>query len=203
YPEAASRMMTVPNGWDADTLADAAAPTARVGEGESRPRFTFVGTITEEQPIEKMVEGFHRAREHPGLENAELRLYGYFGFFGAAPSQLRARFALGEEGGAVGEESGAAGDGDEGLLAPGVRHYGPVSKTAVAGVYAEADVLVFLNGGGRFVTSGKIFEYMAAGRPIVSVHPPGSAAEEILRGYPLWFNPGGLDPAEIAASMAE
>lgn len=188
YPEAADRMMTVLNGWDADTLPAAAEPppAARTAPGGHAPRFTFVGTVTSEQPIEALAEGFARAREHADMGRAALDLYGYFGFFKESDAALRRRFG--------GEPGGEA-------LAPGVRYRGPVSKTALADVYRDSDVLVFLNGGGRYVTSGKIFEYMAAGRPIVSVHTPGSAAEELLRGYPLWFNPGGLDPAAVAASM--
>ncbi|QFG27070.1 glycosyltransferase family 4 protein [Actinomadura sp. WMMB 499] len=191
YPRAADRMMTVLNGWDADTLPATAEPppAARAGASEGAPRFAFVGTVTAEQPIEPLVEGFARAREHPGTARAVLDFYGYFGFFKDAGDRLRGRFAA------------AAEPEEDGELAPGVRHRGPVPKTALADVYRDADVLVFLNGGGRYVTSGKIFEYMAAGRPIVSVHTPGSAAEELLRDYPLWFNPGGLDPADIAASM--
>ncbi|WP_026403711.1 glycosyltransferase [Actinomadura rifamycini] len=188
YPEAAGRMMTVLNGWDADTLPAAEPPpAARTAPGGHAPRFAFVGTVTSEQPIEALAEGFARAREHAGMERATLDLYGYFGFFKESDAALRRRF-----GGEPGGED----------LAPGVRYRGPVPKTALAGVYRDSDVLVFLNGGGRYVTSGKIFEYMAAGRPIVSVHAPGSAAGELLRDYPLWFDPGGLDPAAVAASMA-
>jgi glycosyltransferase involved in cell wall biosynthesis len=48
---------------------------------------------------------------------------------------------------------------------------------------------------------GKIFEYMASGRPIVSVHAPDIAAREVLTGYPLWFDPNSLDPREIAQAI--
>ncbi|GLZ09067.1 hypothetical protein Acsp03_65330 [Actinomadura sp. NBRC 104412] len=196
YPQAADRMMIVLNGWDTDTLAEIAEPppAARAERGGRPLRFSFVGTITEKQPIEELVEAFVRAREYPDVAGAELDLYGYFGFFRGAVEPLRRRFAEA----ASGEERR-----DEGYIAPGVRYRGPVSKTDLADVYRDSDVLVFLNGGGRYVTSGKIFEYMAAGRPIVSVHAPGSAAEELLKDYPLWFNPGGLDPADIASSMVE
>ncbi|WP_217711194.1 glycosyltransferase [Actinomadura sp. NAK00032] len=212
HPHAADRMMTVLNGWDADTLPSIAEPppAAREAAGAAAeghaPRFTYVGTVTDQQPIEPLVEGFSRAREHPDMADASLDFYGYFGFFKASVKVLRNRFAaaaaVAGRAGAEPGEGGGEGAEDDGVLAPGVRYRGPVSKTELAGVYRDSDVLVFLNGGGRYVTSGKIFEYMAAGRPIVSVHTPGSAAEELLRGYPLWFNPGGLDPADIAVSMA-
>ncbi|MFI0366730.1 glycosyltransferase [Actinomadura sp. 1N219] len=197
YPRAADRMMIVLNGWDTDTLPATAEPPpfARAAAGEGAPRFSFVGTITDQQPIEEMVEGFTRAREHFEMKSASLDLYGYFGFFRGADNALRKRFAADD-----GSEASAGSEGEH-TFAPGVRYCGPVSKTELADVYQNSDVLVFLNGGGRYVTSGKIFEYMAAGRPIVSVHSPGSAAEELLRDYPLWFNPGGLDPADIADSM--
>ncbi|MEU5990648.1 glycosyltransferase [Spirillospora sp. NPDC047418] len=193
YPGQADRMIVVPNGWDADTFPAAAEPppTAAVSDGRPAPRFSYVGTLTGKQPVEPMVEAFGRAREHPDMAGAELDLHGYLGFFKRSDGGLRKRLAA------------ASGDGEPGTqdLAPWVRYRGPVSKTEIAEVYRTSDVLVFLAGGARYVTSGKIFEYMAAGRPIVSVHAPGSAAEEVLRDYPLWFNPGGLDPGDIAASM--
>ncbi|MFG2088484.1 MULTISPECIES: glycosyltransferase [unclassified Spirillospora] len=205
YPRAAGRMMTVLNGWDADTLPETTEPppAARAGTGGHAPRFSFVGTITDQQPIEELVEGFARAREHSDLVRAELGFHGYFGFFKGAETVLRRRFAAGPGPGPGTGTGTGTGDGDGRVLAPGVRYRGPVSKTDLVDVYRDSDVLVFLNGGGRYVTSGKIFEYMAAGRPIVSVHAPGSAAEELLRDHPLWFNPGGLDPADIAVSMVE
>ncbi|SNT55006.1 Glycosyltransferase involved in cell wall bisynthesis [Actinomadura meyerae] len=195
HPHAAGRMMTVLNGWDADTLPSIAEPppAAREAARAHAPRFSYVGTVTDQQPIEQLVEGFSRAREHPHMADASLDFYGYFGFFKNSAKVIRNRFAA---------AGGGEAAGDDGVLAPGVRYRGPVSKTDLADVYRDSDVLVFLNGGGRYVTSGKIFEYMAAGRPVVSVHTPGSAAEEVLRDYPLWFNPGSLDPADIAASMA-
>lgn len=208
HPRVADRMMTVLNGWDADTLPRSAAPppAARATAGEHAPRFSFVGTVTDQQPIEELIEGFSRARAHSDMRAATLNFYGYFGFFQGTDNKLRRRFAVAAEAAAAAagdQEAGGGEDDGEGgeVLAPGILHRGPVSKTALADVYQDSDVLVFLNGGGRYVTSGKIFEYMAAGRPIVSVHTPGSAAEELLRGYPLWFNPGGIAPADIAASM--
>lgn len=191
YPGQADRMMIVPNGWDADTLADHPEPPPTAVAGDRAPRFSYVGTLTGKQPIESMITAFGRARTHPDLAEAELGLYGYLGFFNGADRDLRKRFIVETD----------DPDQDEQVVVPWVQYHGPVSKTEIAEVYQHSDVLVFLAGGARYVTSGKIFEYMAAGRPIVSVHAPGSAAEEILRDYPLWFNPGGLDPADIAASM--
>ncbi|THV31984.1 glycosyltransferase [Glycomyces paridis] len=181
YPAAAERMMTVPNGWDPDCLD----PLAAGAPGTGPLSYAYVGTLTVNQPVRCMVDGFRAmtaAGDHP---DATLDLWGHLGFFTHSPARLRADFGLEFDG-----------EGD-------VRYRGPVSKTAVGEAYAEADVLVFLAGGSKYVTSGKIFEYMAVGKPIVSVHEPGSAAEPMLRDYPLWFRPKRLDAEEVARAMAE
>ncbi|WP_395104641.1 glycosyltransferase [Actinomadura sp. SCN-SB] len=194
YPDQAERMLVVPNGWDADTLpATVKPPPVARSREKTAPRFSYLGTLTGKQPIEPMLEAFGQAREHPDMAGAELGLHGYLGFFKGSGRGLNRRLA----------EAFADAEGDGQGPTSWLRYHGPVSKIEVAEVYRTSDVLVFLAGGARYVTSGKIFEYMAAGRPIVSVHAPGSAAEEVLRGYPLWFNPGGLDPADIAASLIE
>ncbi|GAA4233751.1 hypothetical protein GCM10022254_36920 [Actinomadura meridiana] len=234
YPRVADRMLVVPNGWDSDTLVGAPEPPAKIRDGqeERRPRFSYVGTLTGKQPIEAMIDGFGRAREHPDLAGAQLDLHGYLGFFKGADVNLLHRLTSrpdepaeaeqseqgeqnqeteqGQEAAQSQEAAPVSPDKQETVseqggqdLAPGVNYCGPVSKTELFEVYRNSDVLVFLAGGARYVTSGKIFEYMAAGRPIVSVHASGSAAEEVLRDYPLWFNPGGLEPEAIAASMVE
>jgi hypothetical protein len=77
----------------------------------------------------------------------------------------------------------------------GVVFGGPVARADVAATYAGWDALLFLITGGRYMTSGKVFEYMATGLPIMSVHEPDHGALEVLRGYPMWTPP----PAKIAA----
>ena len=201
YPDVADRMMVVPNGWDPDVLPtveknDAEEPVAAEtgqDQDQDQPRplkFAYLGTLTAKQPVEEMAEAFKIARRHPDLADAELQLHGHLGFFKNSPGALKARLGLDDEG-----------ERPEGVEDTGLRYLGPVSKTEVGRVYEEADVLVFLAGGGRYVTSGKIFEYMASGHPIVSVHQPGIAAQDVLEGYPLWFNANSLDVDALAASM--
>ncbi|URN16055.1 MULTISPECIES: glycosyltransferase [Streptomyces] len=196
YPEVADRMMVVPNGWDADVLpettgepADERPAEEAAGQRRAPLKFTYLGTLTAKQPVEEMAEAFKIARRHPDLAGAELQIHGHLGFFKNSPGTLKARLGLQD------------GPRPEGVEDTGLRYCGPVSKTEVGRVYEEADVLVFLAGGGRYVTSGKIFEYMAFGHPIVSVHQPGIAAQDVLDGYPLWFNANSLDVEELAASM--
>ena len=184
YPTDAAKMMIVPNGWDPDVLTSTGSDHV-----PSKPlRFGYVGTITTAQPVQEMVDAFRIARAHPALSGAILDLYGHLGFFRAGNVHLTQSLNVDDEGRVGGPETG-------------VVYRGPVSKTEVAEVYAEADVLVFLAGGAKYVTSGKIFEYMANGKPIVSVHAPGIAAAEVLAGYPLWFNADSLDPDDVAQAM--
>jgi glycosyltransferase involved in cell wall biosynthesis len=179
YPGAADRMLVVPNGWDPDLLS--------LGPIEARNagplRFGYLGTVTAKQPVEAMAAAFDRARTHPDLAGAELNVHGHLGFFRHSHAGFLRRLGLSE-----GPDTG-------------IRLRGPVSKTDVSPVYASSDVLVFLAGGGRYVTSGKIFEYMATGLPIVSVHAPDIAAREVLRDYPLWFAADSLDVDQLARSF--
>ena len=191
YPKAADRMMVVPNGWDPDLLEVTPAEEQTVAEPGRPLKFGYLGTVSSKQPVEEMAAAFELARQHPDLADAELHIFGHLGFFRHSRSSFMPRLGL-----------TANGDPDPDRDT-GVRLRGSVSKTEVSSVYAESDVLVFLAGGGRYVTSGKIFEYMATGRPIVSVHAPDIAAREVLEGYPLWFSADSLEPQQVANSIIE
>jgi glycosyltransferase involved in cell wall biosynthesis len=181
YPQAAERMHVMLNGWDPDVLPE----VPDIAADENRPlSYSYIGTLTANQPVDALFAGFRAMADrgrHPG---ATLDLYGHLGFFAKYEGRMRASIGLDE-------------DSDR------IRHHGPVSKAEIGRAYGASDVLVFLVGGSKYVTSGKIFEYMATGRPIVSVHESGSAAEELLRDYPLWFNPGSLETDAVAAAMAD
>lgn len=181
YPQAAERMHVMLNGWDPDVLPE----VPDIAADEHRPlSYSYIGTLTANQPVDALFAGFRAMADrgrHPG---ATLDLYGHLGFFAKYEGRMRASIGLDE-------------DSDR------IRHHGPVSKAEIGRAYGTSDVLVFLVGGSKYVTSGKIFEYMATGRPIVSVHESGSAAEELLRDYPLWFNPGSLETDAVAAAMAD
>ena len=83
----------------------------------------------------------------------------------------------------------------------GISYAGPVSKTRVREVYARFDVCLLVLGTGRYVTSGKVFEYLPTGLPVVSVHDPGNAASDVLREYPLWFPVAALTAEAIADAL--
>lgn len=176
YSAAAERMHVVANGYD--------EPAAEVdGRRPGTPlRFTYVGTISAKVPVPELVAGWRRGREQePLLVDAVADLYGYLGFYGAAHPELTVALSTGAE--------------------VGVHYRGPVSKTRVSEVYAASDALLLVLGTGRYVTSGKVFEYLSTGLPIISVHDPGNAVSDVLTGYPLWFPAADLSPDGVAAAL--
>ncbi|MFC8922699.1 glycosyltransferase [Cellulosimicrobium sp. NPDC057127] len=182
YPDAANRMFVVPNGHDGSVRPSGAVPP---GDGEPL-RFGYIGTVSSRVPVTEFIAGWRRARTRQNvLAGATADVYGYVGF-DDAPSQQRTLLAEAE---AEGEQLG-------------VRFRGPVRKSDVSATYASFDALLLILGTGRYVTSGKVFEYLATGLPIVSVHDPTNAASEVLQDYPLWFPAASLSADDIADALA-
>ncbi|MCM0675563.1 glycosyltransferase [Micromonospora phytophila] len=178
YPFAADRMTVVPNGWEPEFIG---RPEFRAPDPDRPLRFGYLGTVTPYLPLDILFEGWRRARTDPLMAGAELHVHGHLGFFAQTAESLREQLAQHES--------------------VGVRYRGPFGKADVAEVYAETDALVFCVPGAKYVTSGKVFEYMAAGKPVVSVHEPDIAASEVLKGYPLWFAGDRLDADAVAESF--
>ncbi|MDQ1699350.1 MAG: hypothetical protein QOG34_1213, partial [Frankiaceae bacterium] len=184
YPEVADRMLVVENGWEPTLLGDVLA----LQPHHDRPlQFGYLGTMTERVPLAEFFAGWRLARAEPLLSDAGVRLFGHLGYFNTSSAILRATLPI-----------------DEGI---GVSYEGPVAKTEVAAAYDSVDVLLLALAGSKYVTSGKVYEYMATGKPIVSVHVPEAAASDVLRGYPMWFpcsdlSPGGIRDALIKAADA-
>lgn len=178
YPFAAERMQVVPNGWEPELLG---RPEYRASDPNRPLRFSYLGTVTSYLPLEALVGGWRLARSHPLLADAELNVHGHLGFFPGAGASLQPRLDAGADAGVV--------------------YRGAFAKTDAARLYAETDALVFCVPGAKYVTSGKVFEYMATGKPIVSVHEAGIAAADVLKGYPLWFTGSGLDEESVAQSF--
>lgn len=178
YPKAAERMTVVPNGWEPEILGRATYP----GPVAGRPlRFGYIGTITEAMPLKVLFDGWRAAKQHPDLADATLELYGHLGFFKQSADSLSDQIPLHED--------------------LGVTYHGPLAKTDVGDAYRSLDALVFCVPGAKYVTSGKIFEYMATGKPIVSVHAPDIAAADVLTGHPLWFGLDRLDAQAVSNAM--
>ena len=132
-------------------------------------------------PLDVLFDGWRAAKAHPEFADATLELYGHLGFFKQSADPLIDKIPL-----------------DEGL---GITYHGPLAKTDVGDAYRSLDALVFCVPGAKYVTSGKIFEYMATGKPIVSVHAPDIAAVDVLTGHPLWFGIDRLDAQAVGNAM--
>lgn len=180
HPGESEKMHVVANGFD--EYGTSLQVPVRDGRAEGLV-FGYIGTITPKVPLETLIRGWARARrDEPALAGARLELRGYLGHFGAG--EVETQRLVGE------------------AAADGIRYLGPVAKTEIAETYRGFDALVLALGTGRYVTSGKVFEYAATGIPVVSVHDPGNAASDVLRGSPSWVPSRSLSVDDVAAALA-
>jgi glycosyltransferase involved in cell wall biosynthesis len=180
FPASADRMHVVANGFDPHLVPEPSTTAPDAGRGLT---FGYIGTVSPKVPLRNFIDGWRQARESDDLlRRSRAVVRGYLGYYSTPRADLLSQLH-------------EAADAD-------VRYLGPVAKTQIRSAYEDFDVLLLMLGTGRYVTSGKVFEYIATGLPIVSVHDPGNAASDVLRGYPLWFPCADLEPASIAAALA-
>jgi hypothetical protein len=177
YPVAAQRVRVVENGLAEEVVGDVGftplAPEAPV-------RIGYVGTVRADLPIEEFLDGWALARKEGELHAASMDFYGYLGFFTQNEAVIRARLESGVE---------------------GVHYRGPVPQTRLGEVYAGLDVLVMLLPSSRYMTAGKGYDYMAAGRPVIGVHDPRNHTTEVFRDYPLFFSTPTVDAASVRDAL--
>ena len=182
YPASATRMHVVANGWDPDLLGTVPLPR-RIPEPGEGLRFAYLGTITSKVPVVELLEGWRLAVDEGAVPaGSSLVLGGHLGYFSVPQGDLS-------------DVVRAAAD-------VGVRYVGPVAKAGVRQFYAEADALVLALGSGRYVTSGKVYEYIATGRPIVAVHDVRNATSAVLADDPLVARATDLTPRGVASAFA-
>ena len=102
--------------------------------------------------------------------------YGYLGFFTQNEAAIRSRLESGVE---------------------GVSYRGPVPQTELGRVYSGLDVLAMLLPSSRYMTAGKGYDYMAAGRPVIGVHHPRNHTTEVFADYPLFFGTPEVDATSV------
>lgn len=180
FPAVADRMHVVANGYE--SYGEPLAVPVRTGR-EQGLVFGYIGTITDQVHIDVLLAAWEQARGAAPLAGAQLELFGYLGHF----SESSARLSTAIE---------AARD-------HGVAYRGPVGKSEIGRTYRELDALVLALGTGRYVTSGKVFEYAATGLPIVSVHDPGNAATQVLETSPAWVGARSLAVDDVARALVE
>ena len=179
YPDAAARYHVVSNGYD-DAVAT--LPLPRKPDPASGLVFGYLGTIYGPMPLRQSLEGWRAARGESELN---------------ARSSLVIRGRLGH----YVTPDAASLDTINEFAGDGVSYGGPVSKTAVSGVYNGFDALLLALSSSPYITSGKVFEYAATGLPITSVHEPTTAVSSILDGHGAWFPSDDLSAEAIAAAF--
>ncbi|WP_336645106.1 glycosyltransferase [Microbacterium sp. USHLN186] len=180
HPAFEERMRTVANGFD--QYGEPLQVPVRAERGQGLV-FGYIGTITPNVPLDVLLDGWRRARAvEPALTGSRLVLRGYLGHFGAVDARAAARI--------------------DAAAADGVSYDGPVGKSEIARAYRGFDALVLALGTGRYVTSGKVYEYAATGIPVVSVHDPGNAATEVMQDSPAWVPARSLNASAVAEAFA-
>jgi hypothetical protein len=176
YPEQSDRIKSVRNGFDP-------MPAFERHQRDPNEGLTigYLGTSSFTATMMKnLLQGWHAARMiEPILEKSKLVFRGHFGISTARGTHLILRMILDAE-------------------KDGVSYDGPVPKAQVGEVYAGWDGLMMIQPGAEYVTSGKVYEYVSTGLPIMSVHAPNHAANDVLADYPLWVPPPERWTPELA-----
>lgn len=177
HPRSADRFRVVANGFDRAFLPE------RAPVRSERPlTLGYLGTIYGPMPVRETFEGWRLARRQSSLvANARFEIAGRLGHYSEPDSELLALI--------------------ESYRGDGVSYVGPVAKAEVGSTYAGFDALALILGKSRYVTSGKVFEYVATGLPVAALHDPETASSAVLAGYPLAHAVGDLRPDSIAETL--
>ncbi|MGH3650093.1 MAG: glycosyltransferase [Acidimicrobiia bacterium] len=175
YPASSHKHRVVYNGYDADSIPH--FPPKPPGPVSGPLRFGILGTVNDRWPLEPIFDAWISTRPELPM-GSTLVLGGYLGYFARSQDLLEAY--LPEE-------------------AMGFRYLGPVPKSEVADFYSSLDVVVLPVPGGPMVTSGKVFEALALGKPVVCVQAEGGGARVLLQGNPLGF---GAEPDTASVGEA-
>lgn len=162
YPESADKQYVVYNGFDPESVQTESARKAPNGP----ITFGMLGTVNDRWPLEPILEAWLDCRTDLPA-GSELILGGHLGYFARSREPLEALLP------------------DERF---GFRYVGPINKRAVSDFYASIDVVVVPVPGGTMVTSGKIFEALALGIPIVCVQEKNGGARRLITDHPLAFS---------------
>lgn len=174
YPALAERIHVVRNGFDVDSVPPPS-------DAASRPlTFGHLGRISFGPDLLTIVlKAWRTARAtEPLLADAHFEVVGHIAAGARRETSAVAQLLL-----------EAADDG--------VSFSGPAAKADVGNVYRRWDATVLIVIGGRYMTTGKVYEYAATGLPIVAVHEPDHDATRVLDGYPLLAGPPSLDHDDI------
>ena len=174
--------IAIENGFDPEFIneGDDVAVSHRGADevGESGATFLYIGTVIPEKfDWAGLLRRWKQAQRMLPF-TASLDIYGHLGFSSRQADQMESTFR-----------------------SDGVRHHGSVPKADVYGLYAQADALVLPMYESPYVTSGKVYEMLATGKPILAIGPATAGAMVPVRGYPKLVRTSGDDPRELAAAV--
>lgn len=177
FPQFADRFHVVENGWDPGAVAtDTIPPTP----GEA-VRMGYVGLIPSNFPMTTVLAAWEQVRSSTDIP-LELQFTGPLGYEVDSPKWRHMAELV--------------------AAAPGVSWRGHLSRSELAGVYAELDALLLAKEGGAMVTGGKTYEYAATGLPIAGLIDPGSDAVRVLSAYPRLHLTESLTDEAAATALA-
>ncbi|HLZ26949.1 MAG TPA: glycosyltransferase family 4 protein [Chloroflexota bacterium] len=101
-------------------------------------------------------------------------------------------------------DPGARAELERSGLADRIRYRGQLEHASTIQAMRAADVLLLVANttpGAEATVPGKLFEYMAVGRPVLAIAPPDSSTADVLNQTGIgWLAPSG-DPAAIASAL--
>ena len=170
YPAFADRIRVARNGFDIESVP----ASLREPDPENGLDFGYLGSVNFRSSFLATILGaWHDAREKDDLmARSRFEIRGHIGMGHAREANAH-----------VNVINRAAQDG--------VIFGGSVANSDVAATYARWDALVLMLVGGKYVTSGKVYEFAASGLPILSAHEAEHDASEVLKDRPMWSGPVG------------
>jgi glycosyltransferase involved in cell wall biosynthesis len=174
----AARTTCIYNGYDADDFQ----PSASEPVAQDRFRFAYVGTLWALTDVAPLIEGLRLFADRSPQLAATLEVV----FAGRRTEAQTAILAS------------AAGLPFKVTLLDYVDHVSAVE------ILKSSDALCLLLSdvpGAERVVPAKLFEYMAARRPLVAIAPPGEA-RDLLEAHPASYGCEPSEPSAIAASIA-
>ena len=182
YPGRAGRLEVIENGVDLDE------PWRREPTPPRADRFevVYTGVLNEERSPEAFFQATRMAGERCSALARRLRIV-VAGRIGTTEFLARRHREMALSAG----------------LADRLEERGYLPHDEVVRVQRSAAVLLSIVGGGTHVASGKSFEYVAAGRPILALVPPGSEAVKVLRHAPVVAFPPADAPEAIADDLLD
>jgi glycosyltransferase involved in cell wall biosynthesis len=178
YVEAVDHIQVVANGWDYD-LSSIERPI-----NSSAVTIGYIGTISNQVPLEDFLTAWINVLDRfPEYSKNKVEFYGYLGFYSSSNSSRHE------------------------LLANAKKHNvsfnGPMEKENLKNVYSQFDACLLLLASGKYVTSGKVYEYISTCLPILAVHDPENAATQVLSDHPATISTTGMKIEQIEVAIIE